>query len=99
MASFPAADSVTFDDFRTSFTRLVAPLTVARVLALTGSRGAGRPMLSHFDWLLSLVYHALAGAGTFAHHVLMLTGVSLSDAALSLRQASFRLGTAGQPAA
>ena len=38
---------------------------------------------------MSLVYHSLAGAGTFAHHVLMLTGVSISDAALSLRKASF----------
>ena len=38
---------------------------------------------------MSLVYHAMAGAGTFADHVLMLTGVTLSDAALSQRKTSF----------
>ena len=89
MTSLPAPGRVIFDDFRTSFTRLVAPDAVARVFALLGPRGAGRPKLNHFDWLMSLVYHALAGAGTFAHHVLMLTGVTLSDTALSLRKASF----------
>ena len=89
MTSLPAAPPVFFDDFRNAFTRLVAPAAVARVFALLGPRGAGRPKLNHFDWLMSLVYHAVAGAGTFAHHVLMLTGVTLSDAALSLRKASF----------
>ena len=89
MISRPASCPVFFGDFRTSFTRLVAPSSVARVFALLGPRGAGRPKLNHFDWLMALVYHALAGAGTFAHHVLMLTGVTLSDAALSLRKASF----------
>lgn len=89
MTSHPASCPVFFGDFRTSFTRLVAPSSVARVFVLLGPRGAGRPKLNHFDWLMALVYHALAGAGTFAHHVLMLTGVTLSDAALSLRKASF----------
>ena len=89
MSSFPAPAPVFFDDFRKSFTRLVAPAAVARAFALMGPRGAGRPKLNPFDWLMSLVYHSLAGAGTFAHHVLMLTGVSISDAALSLRKASF----------
>ena len=89
MTSRPASCPVFFGDFRTSFTRLVAPSSVARVFALLGPRGAGRPKLNHFDWLMALVYHAVAGAGTFAHHVLMLTGVTLSDAALSLRKASF----------
>ena len=69
--------------------RLAGPLSVARVFSLMGPRGAGRPKLNYFDWVMSLVYHAMAGAGTFAHHVLMITGVSLSDAALSLRKASF----------
>ena len=89
MTSRPASFPVFSGDFRISFTRLVAPRSVARVFALLGPRGAGRPKLNHFDWLMALVYHALAGAGTFAHHVLMLTGITLSDAALSLRKASF----------
>ena len=89
MTSLPASSPVFTGDFRTSFTRLVAPPSVARVFSLMGPRGAGTPKLNHFDWLMSLVYHALAGAGTFAHHVLMLTGVTLSDAALSQRKASF----------
>lgn len=89
MASLPAPSPAFFADFRTSFTRLASPAAVARVFALMGPRRAGRPKLNHFDWIMSLAYHALAGAGTFAHHVLMLTGVTLSDAALSLRKASF----------
>ena len=89
MTSIPASCPVFFGNFRTSFTKLVEPVSVARIFSLMGPRGAGRPKLNHFDWLMALVYHAMAGAGTFAHHVLMLTGVTLSDTALSLRKASF----------
>ena len=89
MASLFAPLPVSFDDFKISFSKLAPPVAIARAFALLGPRGAGRPKLSPFDWLMSLVYHSLAGAGTFAHHVFMLTGVTLSDAALSLRKASF----------
>ena len=88
MTSPPASGPVFFGDFRTSFSRLVPADALARTFALMGPRGAGRPKLNSFDWLMSMVFHAMAGAGTFAHHVLMLTGVTISDAALSLRKAS-----------
>ena len=68
---------------------MVAPPSVTRVFSLMGPRGAGRPKLNHLGWLMSLVYHALPSAGTCALHVLMITGVALSDAALSLRKATF----------
>jgi hypothetical protein len=78
-----------FGDFRSAFHSLVCPLRVAEVFALMGPRGAGVPKLSPYQWLSGLVYHALAGAGTFATHVLSVTGVKISDAALCLRGASF----------
>lgn len=78
-----------FGDFRSAFRALVPSLRVAEVFALMGPRGAGVPKLSPCEWLAGLVYHALAGAGSLASHVLCVTGVKVSDAALSMRGASF----------
>ncbi len=76
-------------DFRSCFARLVPSAAVERVLSLMGPRGAGRPKLSVYEWIMALTWHALTRRGTFAASVRTLTGVVISDAALSMRKASY----------
>ncbi len=47
------------------------------------------PKLSSYDLIMGLAFHVLAGTGTLAQHVKMLTGKSLTDSALSQRRESW----------
>lgn len=75
-----------FGDFRHSYEQLFTPARCAETLAAHAPRGAGVPKLTLYQWIMALVYHALAGCGTFAAHVRSLTGMNLSDSALSQRK-------------
>jgi hypothetical protein len=77
-----------FGSFLRAYQQLFPQKLCARILATQGPRGAGCPKLSLYRWVMALVYHALAGSGTFAAHVYMLTGKVISDSALSQRKAS-----------
>lgn len=77
-----------FGDFLTSYQQLFPQKLCARIFAEQGPRGAGRPKLSLYRWLMALVYHALAETGTFAAHVYVLTRKVISDSALSQRKQS-----------
>src|SRR6478752_6420886 len=87
--SSAASPSGFFSDFHSCFARLVPSAAVERVLSLMGPRGAGSPKLTVYEWIMALAYHALSRRGTFAASVRALTGVVISDAALSMRKASY----------
>ena len=74
----------------TTFTQLfhaLLPLTfLRRCLHSLGLLKRRPPKISTPELLMGLVFHVLAGAGTFAQHVRDLTGKTLSDSALSQRR-------------
>jgi len=78
-----------FGDFRALFTKLIPLELLNKTFSLMGPRGGGAPKLTPHLWLMALVHHALAKAGTFATHVARITGIVISDAALSMRKSSF----------
>lgn len=81
----------------TSFTQAFAALLDASVLAQLwqqhGPKPRGqKPRLSGAQLVSALIFHVLAGAGTLAAHVQQLTGLKLSDSALSQRRTAAGLG-------
>lgn len=81
----------------TSFTQAFAALLDASVLAQLwqqhGPKARGqKPRLSGGQLVSALIFHVLAGAGTLAAHVQQLTGLKLSDSALSQRRTAAGLG-------
>lgn len=76
-------------DFKSIYHQLVPPSKVDEVLALDGPRNGGKPKLTAAQWFMCLTWHTLAGAGTFSHHVFQLTGIRISDVALSLRKVAY----------
>jgi len=81
----------------TSFTQAFAALLDASVLAQLGQQHGPKPRgqkprLSGAQLVSALIFHVLAGAGTLAVHVQQLTGLKLSDSALSQRRTAAGLG-------
>ncbi|MES2707476.1 MAG: hypothetical protein V4726_12840 [Verrucomicrobiota bacterium] len=89
MSTTIASPSGFFGDFHSGFADLVPPAVVDHALLLMGPRGTGRPKLSVYEWIMALAYHALTRRGTFAASVRALTKATVSDAALSMRKASY----------
>jgi hypothetical protein len=80
-----------------SFSQAFAALLDAAVLAQLwkqhGPKPRGQiPRLSGPQLVSALIYHVLAGPGTLAAHVRQLTGLKLSDSALSQRRSAAGLG-------
>lgn len=75
-------------DFKTIYKQLVPSSAVDEVLAAAGPRKGGKPKLTAHEWFMALTFHVLAGAGTFAHHMYQLTGICISEVALSLRKST-----------
>lgn len=80
-----------------TFTQAFAALLQASVLAQLwqqhGPKPRGqKPRLSGPQLVSALVFHLLAGAGTLAAHVQQLTGLQLSDSALSQRRTAAGVG-------
>ena len=80
-----ASTSGFFDDFGKAFSELLPETEGQRIFAEHGPRGGGKPKLTGWQWLMARVYHAMAKAGSFATHVRQVTGVEISDSALSQR--------------
>jgi hypothetical protein len=76
-------------DFSQAFAALVSQESWQEECRNRGPRGGGKPKLSGWQWLMGKVFHVMAGTGTFADHVKQVTGISISDSALSQRGASF----------
>lgn len=68
------------------FVAFLPPSVARSFFALTNAGRRRPPKLPAFELIMSLVYHAVAGAGTLAQHVRDLTQVSLSESALSQRR-------------
>ena len=62
---------------------------VDEVLAAAGPRNGGKPKLTAAQWFMGLTFHVLAGVGSFADHMFQLTGIHISDVALSLRKIAY----------
>jgi hypothetical protein len=83
-----ASALLVFGDFLRAAHNLFPPESCEKVFTARRPRGAGVPKLTLYQWVMALVYHALAGSGTFAAHVRALTGMKISDSALSQRKQS-----------
>lgn len=77
-----------FHDFSAAFSKLLSPECCQSIFKRLGPRGAGRPKLTAWQWIMARVYHELARCGTFAANVKTITRISLSDSALSQRASS-----------
>lgn len=75
-------------DFFRAFSELFSQEAGVELFDRCGPRRAGSPKLSGWQWLMGKVFHVMAGAGNFAHHVKQITGIPISDSALSQRGAS-----------
>jgi Transposase DDE domain len=88
MPAAPIAQTSFSGDFSTSFAELLDDHTCHEIFQNHGPRGGGLPKLSGWQWLMGKVYHVMAGSGNFADHVKQITGISISNSALSQRGAS-----------
>jgi hypothetical protein len=88
MPAAPIAQTSFSGDFSTSFAELLDDDTCQEIFQNHGPRGGGLPKLSGWQWLMGKVYHVMAGSGNFADHVKQITGISISNSALSQRGAS-----------
>ncbi len=79
-----------FSDFPKAFSSLLSEVGCKRIFASHGPRGAGRPKLSPWQWIIARVYHELARSGAFSANVKTITRVTISDSALSQR--AFSIG-------
>jgi hypothetical protein len=88
----PAASTASpprfFGNFAASFAALLDDETCAEIFDRHGPRGGGLPKLSGWQWLMAKAFHVMAGTGNFADHVKQITGISISNSALSQRGAS-----------
>lgn len=74
-----------FSNFPQAFATLVSETLCLDIFARHGPRGAGKPKLSPWQWLMARVYHAFAMTGSFSTHVKQITATRVSDSALSQR--------------
>lgn len=75
-----------FGDFLAACQNLLPQKKCREIFATRGPRGGGAPKLTLYQWVVALIYHVMAGSGTFAAHVLALTGMKISESALSQRR-------------
>lgn len=75
-------------DFVQAFHELLSTDSSDAIFRLHGPRPGGACKLSGWQWLMGKVFHVMAGVGNFAHHVKQITGIPISDSALSQRGAS-----------
>lgn len=75
-------------DFSASFADLLDEATCHEIFHNHGPRGGGLPKLSGWQWLMGKVFHVMAGTGNFADHVKQITGIPISNSALSQRGAA-----------
>lgn len=75
-------------DFSKAFSSLLSPASLATLAKNHGPRGAAKPKLSLWQLVMARVYHELARVGNFSASVSEITGVNLSDSALSQRMQS-----------
>lgn len=86
----PAASIAPFPfsgDFSAAFADLLDEDTWHEIFQGHGPRGGGLPKLSGWPWLMGKVFHVMARTGNFADHVKQITGISISNSALSQRGA------------
>ena len=73
--------------FKSLFRQLLPTRTIHAIFALDGPAQRCPAKLSPSQLVMSLVFHFLAGAGTFSQHVWHLMRISISDSALAQRRA------------
>lgn len=73
--------------FRSLFRQVLPSGSIRRIFKLCGPAQRRPGLLTPSELVMSLVFHFVAGAGTFAQHVWQLMGISISDSALSQRRA------------
>ena len=73
--------------FKSLFRQLLSTRTIHRIFDLCGPAQRRPPLLTPAQLVMSLVFHFLAGAGTFSQHVLQLMRISITDSALAPRRA------------
>jgi len=84
---------VSVSTFTQAFGALLNASVLAQVWRQQGPKPRGqKPRLSGPQLVSALVFHILAGAGTLAAHVKQLTGLKLSDSALSQRRTAAGVG-------
>lgn len=85
-----ASDAATgfFTDFPKAFSALLSKARCRGIFERHGPRGAGRPKLTPWQWVMARVYHEFARSGNFSASVKTVTRVKLSDSALSQRACS-----------
>ena len=79
--------------FAANFEALLSPERFEQLSRNHWPRGAGKPKLSVWQWVMARVYHELARVGSFSASVHKLTRVKISDAALSQRACSIGMNT------
>lgn len=75
-------------DFSAAFADLLDEDTCHEIFHCHGPRGGGLPKLSGWQWLMGKVFHVMARTGSFSDHVKQITGIPISNSALSQRGAS-----------
>jgi hypothetical protein len=75
-------------DFTKSFRQLLPQSLCDQIAKEHGPRGAGKPLLTLWQWLMARTYHELPRVGNFSDSVKAMTKVSISDSALSQRAQS-----------
>lgn len=84
---------VSVTTFAQAFGALLEASVLAQLWQQQGPKPRGqKPRLSGPQLVSALVFHILAGAGTLAAHVQQLTGLKLSDSALSQRRTAAGVG-------
>ena len=84
---------VSVTTFAQAFGALLEASVLAQLWQQQGPKPRGqKPRLSGPQLVSALVFHILAGAGTLAAHVQQLTGLELSDSALSQRRTAAGVG-------
>ena len=73
--------------FKSLFRQLLPTGTIRRIFDLRGPAQRRPPLLTPAQMVMSLVFHFLAGAGTFSQHVRQLMRISITDSALAQRRA------------
>ena len=73
--------------FKALFAERLTDSCLDAMLRLCGIRRRCPPLVTAWELIAGLVFHVVAGAGTFAEHVKQLTGKDITDGALAQRRA------------
>lgn len=74
-----------FNDFPKAFAGIISESDCEAFFAEHGPRGGGKPKLTWWQWLMARVFHGMAKKGSFSTHVKQITGIDITDSALSQR--------------